>query len=612
MPPSRCCLRLFVALAIAGLTGCPDKDSKVVEPPDAGPAQLTEQDPNERPDQAQALAGSSVVSASLSADPSRPDEDWFVLDVQGPTVVDVALTGIPGGDIALEVYDQDRNRLAAINSEGIGKPERLPNLGVTRRTWLRVYSAKRGAGGAYTLTALFSPHPPGFELEPNDRAVDANALPLGQSVSGFLGHAADEDWYRIELSPGDEPQGELPAPAPPPPPSEQPQEVPDAGAGTDPAAIPPEAGGGADGPGAVGTADAGTPPLADGPSLALRIELSAVEGVRFDVQVLSAAEAPLFRISGREGEGLSLRNIGVRQQDRIVYLVVKSAWSGTGKDARRSYNVGKAYSLTVAQEEAGANAELEPNDEPFKATPLPANGFREGFLSPKGDVDYYVLRSPEPVRVKAHLSGVERLDLVLSVVQQSADGAEVVVLKANDGAVKEPEMLNNVACHPQCLFKVEGALRRVDGKWVKDFENSELPYRLNITSVPDDGSEELEPNTAESPTPITLGRPIRGTIFPRKDTDFYRLDLSAQPVRVPLHAHLTGILKVDVALYLHRVDAAGKTTLVQTSDRGKGEAPESIRYSAEPGVYLLEVRDSKNRESNFQDAYQLTVQLSDE
>jgi len=52
----------------------------------------------------------------------------------------------------------------------------------------------------------------------------------------------------------------------------------------------------------------------------------------------------------------------------------------------------------------------------------------------------------------------------------------------------------------------------------------------------------------------------------------------------------------------------GGLSLVQTADRAKGDKPEVITYSAEPGVYLLEVRDSKNRESNFQDQYQLTVE----
>jgi hypothetical protein len=72
---------------------------------------------------------------------------------------------------------------------------------------------------------------------------------------------------------------------------------------------------------------------------------------------------------------------------------------------------------------------------------------------------------------------------------------------------------------------------------------------------------------------------------------------------------LLGILKVDVGLYLHRVDDGGMLALVQTSDRAKGDQPEILRYSAEPGIYILEVRDStKRNEANFQDRYQLTVQ----
>ena len=138
----------------------------------------------------------------------------------------------------------------------------------------------------------------------------------------------------------------------------------------------------------------------------MRIELTGVEGVAFDVRILSEAEAPLFQARGKEGEGLSLRNIGVRTTDRVIYVVLKSAWSGTGKDARRGYNADKPYTLTVSKEEAGANAELEPNDEIAKATPLPPNGFRDGFISPKGDVDYYVLRTEQPVLATFRLSGV--------------------------------------------------------------------------------------------------------------------------------------------------------------------------------------------------------------
>jgi len=189
---------------------------------------------------------------------------------------------------------------------------------------------------------------------------------------------------------------------------------------------------------------------------------------------------------------------------------------------------------------------------------------------------------------------------------------EEVLLRANDGAVKEPEMLNNVSCNPDCVLRVEAAGRKVDGKFVKDDQNAEMSYRITANVVPDDGAEEREPNnTPDNATPIELGKPVRGTVFPKKDIDYLKLDLSARPVKTPVKATLLGILKVDVALFLHRLED-GKLELVGTSDRGKGDATETIKASLEPGIYVFEVRDSKSREANFQDSWQLTVEESDD
>lgn len=637
----------WVCVLGLGLAACkkdvpPEPDAGVVE---TGPSALTEQEPNERPDQAQALTRASVVTAGLAAEPNKLDEDWYRLAPGTPRIADVTVTGLPGGDIKLDVYDQDRNRLVGVNSDGEGKGERIPNLYVEKERWVVVSPVRKGMGGAYTLEVKFREANDGEEREPNDRAVDAAALPLGQTVTAFLGHSGDEDWYRVELPGAGAPEGEVPvqdsgaAPAPgstpteptgaatPPPsvPDETPVVVDDGAApspapegtfaGGEPPAAPPETpstpAGEIGGAVAAQVVDAGVPLPPEVPSVALKIELSAIEGVRPEISVLSAAEAPLFTLQGKEGEPLALRNIGVRATDRVVYLVVKGGWVGTGKAQRRTFNAQVPYTLTVSQEEAGAHAELEPNDELLKATPLTAAGYREGFLSPKSDVDHFMLTTREPVLAKVELTGVDRLDLTLSMMEPpQGDGQkETVLLKANDGALKEPERLNNVACSGTCYFRVEGSFRKVGGKFVKDFENADQPYRITVTTVPDNGSEEREPNnSAERGQDLTLGKAVRGTVYPAKDVDYFRVDLSDRPVRTSLTATLLGILKVDVGLYLHRVQPDGKLTLVQTSDRAKGDQPETIRFSAEPGVYLFEVRDARNREANFQDSYQLTVE----
>jgi hypothetical protein len=608
------------------VTGCPRKQEAPTAPAqDAGPAQRAEVEPNDRPEQSMAIGESTDVTASLSSTPAKPDEDWYLLFSDRPRTVDATVSGIPGVAVLLEAYDETRTRLAAVAAEAEGQPARFPNLTVRGRLLLRVSAARKGGGGAYTLSIRYGEPKPGTEIEPNDRHADATEIqPQGDAwtIQGLYGSPGDEDHFRIVLDtsadagPAGADGGIAAASV-------------DAG-GSALAAAPPETAA----PVAAAPAQSPEPPREQGfptqppplggirtevdagvvapepPRVALRIELSGVAGVRPEVQLLSEAEATLFTARGTEGQPLSQRNVAVRATDRVIDVVVKSAWTGTGKEARRGFDPEHPYTLTVSREAAGANAEYEPNDDIAHATPLPLDGYREGFLTPKTDVDYYVVRPSQPSLVRFELSGVEKLDLVLSVVAPGAKpGTEKVLQRSNDGAVKEPERLNSVACDKECFVKVEGALRKVDGKWVREFENPDQPYRITARAIPDDGSEEREPNdTPDQATALSLGKPIRGTIYPKKDVDYFRLDLSDRPVKTALKATLTGILKVDVALFLYQRNDDGSLSLVQTSDRAKGDAPEIIRYAADPGVYLFKVQDSKNRESNFQDSYQLTVE----
>jgi len=600
---------LAVLSLLLVLPGCPRKQEAPPPPaPDAGPAQRAEVEPDDRPEQSMPIGESTDVAASLSSTPARPDEDWYLLFAEAPRLAEVTVSGIPGTVVLLEAYDETRTRLAAVSAESEGQPARFPNLTVRGKLLLRVSAARRGGGGAYTLSVRYGESRPGMEVEPNDRHADATEL-LPQAgawtVQGLYGSPGDEDHFRIVLDtgpdagpaePGAADAGPASTAEAPPVPAEPPREE------GFPAQPPPLGGARPD-------LDAGAA-APEPPRIALRLELSGVPGVRPEIQVLSEAEATLFTARGAEGQPLSQRNVAVRATDRVIDVVVKSAWTGTGKEARRGFDPEHPYTLTVSREAAGASAEYEPNDDLAHATPLPLEGYREGFLTPKSDVDYYVVRPPQPSLVRFELSGVEKLDLQLSLVEPGAKpGTEHVLQRSNDGAVKEPERLNSVACSKECFVKVEGALRKVDGKWVREFENPDQPYRLTVRTIPDDGSEEREPNdTADQATAIALGKPIRGTIYPKRDADFFRIDLSDRPVKTALRATLTGILKVDVALFLYQRGDDGSLTLVQTSDRAKGDAPEVIRYAADPGVYFFKVQDSKNRESNFQDSYQLVVE----
>lgn len=595
-------MKRLAAIAVLGfVSACSCDKPKEVDAgvPDAGPLALTEKEPNDGPDKALAISGRAVVQANLGADPKAVDEDWYAVQTSLPRTASVKVTAPTGADVSIEVMDEARTTLLSVNAAGPGEEEKLPNLDVSGRAFFRVLGLKKGTGGAYAVTVDLTDRQPGFELEPNNRQVDATSVALGSAVSGYLSHPQDEDWYRFEL-PGaaEEPaavdSGWAPEPAV------------DAGEGQ-------ELGQGGTTGAAAKDPDAGAVVVPDAEKVPLRIDISAVDGVRPEITVLTIAEAVLFNAkSGQDGAGLSLRNVGIRKQDRVIFVVVKSAAAGTGKDAKKGHNAGSYYTLTVSPEEAGASAELEPNDDIEKATTLSVDSWKEGFLSPRGDADYFRLSVAQPSIADISVTGVDKVDLQLLLVKQGEKGEEVLA-KANEGAVKEPEALHSLTCEKECVLKVEVVPRKVDGKWVRDQENGEMAYRISSQVTPDDGTREKEPNDKpEYGSPIGLSAAVRGTIYPRKDVDLFKLDLTAKQVKTPLKATLTGILKVDVALYLHRLNEEGKLELMQTSDRAKGDKPEVVRFSAEPGVYLFEVRDTKNREANIQDQYQLTVEESDD
>jgi hypothetical protein len=587
--------RLAAFVACASILAC--TKSEPAKPPaaPAGPRELREVEPNDSVDKAMPIAGPALIQAELAADPQRIDEDCYRIEaLGGGKVASIQASGIPGVDLALELLDRDGNHVASFNSEPEGAGEQLAAVNLGAPAVVKVAGAKKGSGGAYTLRVSVADAQPDFEVEPNNRAVDATSLPLGKPMRGLLADRADEDWYRFEVP---IPPGGDKAPA-------------SAGAGE---AAPAEAADATAPPAAVpqaSQADA-RPPLA--PAV-VRLEVTGVPGVRLQVEIANQAQAVFYTARSREeGEGIQVRNLALRPGETSYFATVKAAWVGTGKDAHRGYNTQAPYALSVALEEAGANAELEPNDEPQKATPLAGDGMRVGYFAPKGDVDYYLVRVDRPVLLKVELSGVDRVDSTLSLVRIPEGGSEKeeVLLAANDGGVREGEILVDVAAGPgrDALLRVEAAPRLVNGKWARDQENPSEPYKLVITSRPDLGSDEREPNNKpELATPIELGRPVRGHVHPRRDEDFYLLDLSRSPVKVPLKATLTGILKVDVSLGLFRLEQDGKPTLVQRSEKGKGEQPEIVRYSAEPGQYVFQVKDTKSWQSNYVDAYQLTVE----
>jgi len=211
------------------------------------------------------------------------------------------------------------------------------------------------------------------------------------------------------------------------------------------------------------------------------------------------------------------------------------------------------------------------------------------------------------------LSALARVDLQLFVVdpekKDRKKGFELVRL--NDGEVNEPEVLTNCALKPgENYVRVEGAWKKVDGKWVRDFMNLDETYELTINLKTDEGKEEQEPNnSAERATAINPGDTLRGTLHPKRDRDYYKLDLSEQAGPRSTLIECTGIPKVDITISLvgPEKDEKGKLKEVAKSAKGKGEQKEQIQQELMPGEYHILVSGRPRNESNTRDQYLLTV-----
>jgi len=557
---------MLVAVALAA-AGCskdeqPKEDEQpAAEAPAAAAPQvktIEEVEPNERTDQAMPVTEACVVEASLeaAAGEDKRASDWYRIAPAGTKMVRLAVSGVAGEDLQLNFLDADKNRLFRVDAGGVGEGEVYANLILDREAYMRVYGSKGGKGGAYELKVQMQDPQAGHEVEPNDRYSMASALAVGDRVEGYLTHPADEDWYRLAL--GDLPTGSV-----------------------------------------------------------LRIDLTAVEGVRFGLEVVGTEEqVPIMKASSPEqGKGVVIRNLGVPGTPEAVYLVVKSAWVPGPKPKKyiQTHNADATYALSVSSEAGGDDLEREPNDKPEEAITLLDGQKIRGYLGAPDDVDWYRIEVERPSILSAELSALDRVDLQLYVVdpEKKDQRRDFELVRINDGKVAEPETLTNCALKPgDNYLRVEGAWKNVDGKWVRDFVNLDETYELTVNLRTDEGKEEREPNDElEKATGIAPGQTLRGTLHPKRDVDFFRLDLSDQNGPRQTVIECTGIPKVDVAITLlgPERDEKGKPKVVASSSRGKGEAKEEIAKELLPGEYHILVRGQPRSESNARDQYVLTV-----
>jgi len=613
--------RLFcVAAACAALASCKKEEARPAElagpilgakakPPPPPPQNVQEVEPNDF-QHAQAIPERANVAGSLAPPkPRTADEDWYRVEPRGKLALRLELK--PAGDAKLdawlELYDRDRNRLLRVHAGGDDNGV-IPAAACVEACFVKVSGT---VAAQYQLMVLGDDPAEGQELEPNDRAIDATELAPGKPMQGTFFSGEDEDWYRLSISalqPGQflrieltgvdgvRPElevralsdaallasmraaapgqalfvrdlsmhlGEMAAKTGAVSDAGSPTSAPDAGA----AISAPDAGA------AISAPDGGNAPSPEGG----RPSTSAPEA--------SAASVPA-PLAG-------------------YYLVLKSGFVTRNKRGAAPL---VPYTLTASLEAGPPDLEQEPNDDPQHATPVQTAA--TGWIAPAGDQDWYRIHTDAPAVLHAELSGVERADIELAVYGplSPGEGKPALLARVNEGGPKEGESLPAVGLPAGDSFVlVQAAARDLAGKWVRDGEDRQNPYKLFLTLTPDDGSVEREPNNdLQTAQTVTVPAAIKGWIWPRKDVDLFRFHVAAG--HAPISITLGAVRGVDLQLRLLEVHGA-TGEVIGSSDAVRGEGEEKLlSVPLKEGDYAVEVSSPHHKDASATQPYTLTVE----
>ena len=370
-----------------------------------GPA-TDEVEPNDGDDTATALAIGTSVRAKIEPD---ADVDTFKIAVTEAGALSVEVAGVDGVDLILELEDVGGTVLAKSDRGGARIKEGVPNVGVSPGTYRAVVKQKK-------LPPAKAPKAKkGAKPKPDDAGIEIKPAPIYEITARMVAPAPsserepdDDRGTAIDLIVGDAVAGFV---------------------------------------GWAGDADVwklSVETLSE--KNAIDIELGAVEGVALTVDVSDGIGQPLVTRKGPRGAPLVLRGLVPIVPDGAPpfhYVTIKGDKS----------NPETPYQLKVLAKVPQPDAEIEPNDLPDKAMPVPTDRtVVHGTWTP-GDIDCFAIATDEAART---------VDISIDVPPESDLDAELLVdgksvaksEKAGKGTAEK--LAGQVPANARAVIRIKG------------------------------------------------------------------------------------------------------------------------------------------------------------
>ena len=334
-------------------------------------AQATDEvEPNDGDDTATALAPGATVRAKIEPD---TDVDTFKIAITEAGVLAVELSAIDGVDLILELEDVGGSVLAKSDRGGVRVKEGVPNLGVSTGTYRAVVKMKKAPPPKPTK-------PKKGQKPAVDAGIEVIPAPVYEISARMVPPAAtaerepdDDRGTAIDLIVGDAVTGFV---------------------------------------GWAGDIDVwklSVETLSE--KNAIDIEVGAVEGVALSIDVTDGIGNPLVTRKGPRGQPLVVRGLVPIVPDGAPpfhYVTIKGDRS----------NPETAYQLRVVAKVPQPDAEIEPNDVPDKAMPIPTDRTVVHGVWTPGDVDCFAIGTDAAART---------VDVTIDVPSESDLDAELLV-----------------------------------------------------------------------------------------------------------------------------------------------------------------------------------------